>query len=327
MGKFTTWLACGLLALAPVAGGIVADGLLGTSVLFTLTGCVLAALYLVGTFAPTAPLLGRTTRVRQETGRFALTFDDGPDPRFTPEISRLLAERGHRATFFVLGTRASDHPELLRQVLADGHEIANHGFDHRLLAFTPPARLRAQLLATERAIVAAAGRPPVRLFRAPHGVRSPWLGHTVGRLGYRVCGWTGTIFDTAVPGVATIVERACRHLRPGAILLLHDGDAAGRGGDRGQTVAALPAILDEAEQRGLRSVCLSSLLEPPLERAAVGPTAPASRGAAPRTLPILDLERHGPRRKAGLARVGHPSEHRDGEPFPSEEEQAQAHSD
>lgn len=266
MGKFTTWLGCGLLALAPVAGGSVLDGLLGTSFLFTLVGCVPAALYLVGTFSQTAPLFGRTARVRHEPGQFALTFDDGPDPRFTPEISRLLAERGHRATFFVLGEHASRHPEVLRQVLADGHEIASHGFDHGLLAFSPPAGLHAQLIATERAIVAATDQLPVALFRPPHGVRSPWLGPTVGRLGYRICGWTGSIFDTAEPGVPSIVERACRHLRSGATLLLHDGDGSGRRGDRRQTVEALPAILDEAERLGLRAVWLSSLLEPPLER-------------------------------------------------------------
>ncbi len=312
MGKRTTWLACGLLTLAPVAGGSALDRLLGTSVLFTFIGCVLAVLYLVGTFAPNAPLLGRTTRVHHEPGRFALTFDDGPDPRFTPAISRLLVERGHRATFFVLGTHASDYPQLLRQVLADGHEIASHGFDHRLLAFSPPSRVRAQLLATERAIVAAAGRPPARLFRAPHGVRSPWLGHTVGRLGYRVCGWNGSVFDTAEPGVPTIVERACRHLRSGAILLLHDGDGSGPAGDRLQTVEALPAILEEAERRGLRSIWLSSLLDPPRERPA---------------LPILDLDRHRPREETRLARVGHPLENADGEPLAGEEEQAQTHSD
>ena len=266
MGKYTTWLGCGLLALAPVAGGIVLDRLLGTRFLFTLGGCVPAALYLVGTFSRSAPLFGRTARVRDEPGRFALTFDDGPDPRFTPDLSRLLAKRGHRATFFVLGAHASDHPQVLRQVLADGHELASHGFDHGLLAFSPPARLRAQLVATEQAIVAATGRPPVPLFRAPHGVRSPWLTPTVGRLGYRVCGWTGSIFDTAEPGVPAIVERACRHLRPGTTLLLHDADGSRRGGDRRQTVEALPAILDEAERRGLRAVCLSSLLEPPLEQ-------------------------------------------------------------
>ncbi len=327
MGKFATWLACGLLAIVAVAAGGVLDRLLATGFLFTLVGCVLAALYLLGTLTPSAPLFGRSTRVRDEPGRFALTFDDGPDPRFTPAISRVLAERGHRATFFVLGIQASDYPQVLRQLLADGHEIANHGFDHRLLAFSPPTRLRAQLLATEQAIATATGRPPARLFRAPHGVCSPWLGHTVGRLGYRVCGWNGRIFDTAEPGVPAIVERACRHLRSGAILLLHDADGSGRGGDRSQTVAALPAILEEAERRGLRSVWLSSLLEPPLERPTGGPTAPAPRDAIAKALAVFDLEREGPRGETGLARSGQPLENGDGEPLAGEKEEAQAHSD
>ena len=322
MGKLTTWLACGLLAVAPVAGGSVLDRLLDTRFLFTLVGSVLAVAYLVGTFAAAAPLFGRTTRVRDEPGLFALTFDDGPDARFTPAVSRLLAARGHRATFFVLGACASDFPQVLRQLLGDGHEIASHGFDHRLLAFSPPSRVRAQLLATERAIVAGAGRPPVRLFRAPHGVRSPWLVHAVGRLGYRVCSWNGRIFDSAEPGVATITERACRHLRPGAILLLHDADGTGRGGNRRQTVKALPAILDEADRRGLRSVWLSSLVEPPLEHPPGTSSTLAPHRAGPQGLFVADVEQHRPRGEAGLARVGHPPEDANGEPLAGEKEQA-----
>jgi peptidoglycan/xylan/chitin deacetylase (PgdA/CDA1 family) len=191
----------------------------------------------------------------------ALTFDDGPDPRYTPQISRLLAERGHEATFFVLGAQATRHPEVLRQLVADGHELASHGFDHGQLAFSPPSRLRTQLLATEEAIRAGTGAEPVALFRAPHGVRSPWLGHVARGLGYRVCGWNGRIFDTAKPGVEAIIERAARHLRPGATLLLHDGDGSASEADRSETLGALPGILDEAERRGLRSVRLSSLID------------------------------------------------------------------
>ena len=294
MSKRTTWLACGLVALVLPAAGALLDAHLGTTPLFVLVGLVLGALYLAGTFWANAPLFGRVAQARGEPGRFALTFDDGPDPRFTPSISRTLAERGHRATFFVLGSHASEHPQLLRQLLADGHEVANHGFDHGLLAFSPPRRVRAQLRATEEAIVAATGTPPVPLLRAPHGVRSPWLVWTTARLGYRVCGWTGSIFDTANPGVPTIVERARRYLRPGSTLLLHDGDGSHRGGDRSQTVEALPAILEEAEHRGLRSVRLSSLL-----------------------LPVPDLG----------GRAGRLLQRGDGEPLAREEEQAQTQSD
>jgi peptidoglycan-N-acetylglucosamine deacetylase len=273
VSKRATWLACGLVALVPVAAGIALDEVLGTSVAFALLGCAFGALYLVGTFSVTSPLFGRVARTSSEPGRMALTFDDGPDPRFTPEISRLLAERGHHATFFVLGSHARSHPGLLRQVLADGHELASHGFDHGLLAFSLPGVVRAHLLATEEAISAATGLRPT-LFRPPHGVRSPWLGRTAGTLGYRLCGWKGHVFDTAKPGVPRIVERASRQLRPGATLLLHDGDGSGQGDDRSQTLEALPAILDEAERRGLRSVVLSALLEQPLEP---GPARAAAR--------------------------------------------------
>ena len=303
MSKLTTWLACGLVVLAVVAAGVALDRLLGTTVLFTLAGCALGALYLVGTFWANAPLFGPVARVRAEPGWFALTFDDGPDPRFTAMMSGLLAERGHRATFFVLGAHATQHPELLGQIVGDGHELANHGFDHGLLAFSPPGTVRAQLLATEEAIVAATGLRPAPLFRAPHGVRSPWLRRVVGSLGYRVCGWTGHIFDTAKPGTPAIVERACRHLRAGAILLMHDADGSGHGDDRSQTLEALPAVLDEAERRGLRSAWLSSLLDPS-------------------PLPVLDLDRlNSPARGGGLLQAG------DGEPLVGEKEQAQAHSD
>ena len=262
MGKHATWAVCGLVAVLVVAIGVALDRVLGTTFAFALAGGVIAATYLWATFGATVPLFGRVAGVRAEPSRFALTFDDGPDARFTPEISRLLADRGHRATFFVLGMHAKAHPQVLRQLLADGHELANHGFDHRLLAFSPPSSIRTQLQETEDAVSGATGRRPAPLFRAPHGVRSPWLGRTVADLGYRVCGWTGSIFDTANPGVPAIVERVARILGPGVTVLLHDADGSGRGDDRRQTVDALPGILDEAERRGLRSVSLSSLLEP-----------------------------------------------------------------
>ena len=262
LGKHGTWIACGLVGFGIVAAGVGADLLLGTAVAFTIVGAVLAVTYLAGTFALSLPLFGRVACPRAEPGSFALTFDDGPDPRHTAEISRLLAGRGHRATFFVLGMHARRYPELLATLIADGHEVANHGEDHRLLALSLPRTLRGQLAATEEAVTAAIGRGPAGLFRPPHGVRSPWLGRIVAHEGYRVCGWMGRVRDTEQPGAAEIASRVTPYLRPGSMILLHDGDGSGRGASRRQTVEALPAILDEAERRGLRSVLLSSLLEP-----------------------------------------------------------------
>jgi peptidoglycan/xylan/chitin deacetylase (PgdA/CDA1 family) len=252
--KVRTWAACGTLA-----GGVVALAARrgrGTA----LAAAALAGAWLYGTFAPRSRVFGAPATALARPGELALTFDDGPDPRHTVAIAQLLAERGHRATFFVLGRAVRAHPDTAAAVRAAGHELASHGDDHRLLALASPAAVRAQLRAAEDAVRQATGEPPAPLFRAPHGVRSPWLARVARAAGYRVCAWDGSVFDTAPPGVAAIVERVRPLLRPGAVILLHDGDGSGAGDSREQTVAALPLILDEVERRGLRSVPMSTLL-------------------------------------------------------------------
>ncbi len=258
-GKAATWAGAGSLAAGLVAAGVAADRRLGTRPLATLAAGAVAGTYLTGTFLPQSRIFGAAA-APVAADAFALTFDDGPDPRHTVEIGRLLAERGHRATFFVLARAVRDHPEVAAAVVEAGHELACHGDDHRLLAFASPRELRRQLDVTEEAVLAATGAPPVQLFRPPHGVRSPWLTRVVEERGYRVCAWNGSVFDTAQPGTDVIAGRVERLLAPGSVVLLHDGDGAGRDGSRRQTVAALPAILDAAERRGLRSERLSALV-------------------------------------------------------------------
>lgn len=247
------------------AAGIVLDRRRVGRPLGTAGALGVAAAYLVGTFHRNAPLFGRVARPRLpvEDRRFSLTFDDGPDPRHTPEISALLASRDHRATFFVLGRAAREHPELIRMLASDGHEVACHGDDHRLLAFAPPSVIVQQLDAWEEAVEAALGRTGSTLLRTPHGFRSPWLTRVARNKGYVVCGWDGSVFDTAEPGAGPIVNRVVPLLRPGAVVLLHDGDGSGCGASRAQTVAAIEPILTAADVLGLRSTTLGSLLGPP----------------------------------------------------------------
>jgi peptidoglycan/xylan/chitin deacetylase (PgdA/CDA1 family) len=260
MEKHTTWLACGGVAAGITGSGLAADRALGTTPIIGAAAAFAGGAYLVGTFAQSSLLFGRPARFRRPDGKFSLTFDDGPDPRYTRSISGYLASRGHRATFFVLGRSVAAHPDLAVQLVADGHEIASHGNDHRLLALSPPRAVREQIFLAEQAVREATGRLPVPLFRAPHGVRSPWLVQTLRARGYRLCGWHGRVFDTSRPGVATIVERVTQILQPGAVVLLHDGDGSGRGAPRDQTAAALPEIIGAADALGLRSVPLSTLV-------------------------------------------------------------------
>jgi peptidoglycan/xylan/chitin deacetylase (PgdA/CDA1 family) len=260
MNKAQTLTASSALALGATAVGIAVDRRLGARPYATALAVAAASAYLRGTFFPSARIFGASVQAGEVDRAFALTFDDGPDPRYTVEISQLLAERGHQATFFVLARAVRAYPDIAAAVLSDCHELACHGDDHRLLAFASPSEVRRQISAAERAVAAATGSSPTPLFRAPHGVRSPWLSRVVHQAGYRVCAWDGRVFDTAQPGVQVIASRVERLLRPGAIVLLHDGDGSGRRAPRRQTVAALPEILDAAERRGLRSVGVGALL-------------------------------------------------------------------
>jgi len=262
MTKTGTWTAAVAVAFGTVTAGAAIDRRLGTGRVATALTLGAAGAYLLGTCSPRARIFGPVVKPScRLDGRFALTFDDGPDPRYTLEISRILWERGHRATFFVLGQAVRTHPTTAASVLGKGHELACHGDDHRLLAFSSPREIRRQISAAEDAVTQATGSSLTPLFRPPHGVRSPWLTHVVRGAGYRVCAWDGTVFDTAEPGADVVAQRVERLLRPGAIVLLHDGDGSGREASRRQTVEALPAILDVAERKGLRSVGLSALLE------------------------------------------------------------------
>jgi peptidoglycan/xylan/chitin deacetylase (PgdA/CDA1 family) len=161
-----------LLIEAGVAAVAVATGRRRPAIgLLAAAGGALAAW---GAFARNSPLYGSVLyKGSPAEPRFALTFDDGPGPS-TPAVLDALREAKARATFFVLGRQVERHPDLVRRIVAEGHELANHGYDHGILVFRNPAHVQEQLERTERAISAAAGRDALtRTFRAPHGFRGP----------------------------------------------------------------------------------------------------------------------------------------------------------
>jgi peptidoglycan/xylan/chitin deacetylase (PgdA/CDA1 family) len=197
-----------------------------------------------------------------EPGRklVALTFDDGPDPSSTPRVLDTLAKHGAKATFFVIGRKAQAHPSLIERILAEGHELGIHGYRHsRVTAFRSAAFIRSDI-ARAQAVLAAHVAKPLRWFRPPIGHVTPRLASVAKELGLVLTCWSIRGLD-GLPGVATarVERRVSSRLHDGAIIALHDAFEREPGTPAG--VLALPAIFEQLERNGLRSVTLSHLID------------------------------------------------------------------
>ncbi|MCA1596807.1 MAG: polysaccharide deacetylase family protein, partial [Chloroflexi bacterium] len=167
----------------------------------------------------------------------ALTFDDGPDPRWTPAILATLRQERVPATFFVLGTAATRYPQLLRAESRGGSEIGDHSWDHRDFRWLSPSSVAKELDSTQRAIRRATGVSP-HLFRPPYGRRSIFVWPEARSRGLKMVGWSLSPWRGRSPTAGDLVRRTLRLCRPGDIILLHDGR-----GNRRQTVEALPLVI------------------------------------------------------------------------------------
>jgi peptidoglycan-N-acetylglucosamine deacetylase len=191
----------------------------------------------------------------------ALTFDDGPDPQWTPKILDILKAANAKAAFFVVGVNAEKYPGLLQRIVNEGHEIGNHTYYHPNLALAWPEHVRLELNATQLLIETITGRATT-LFRPPYAAdtqpsqMSELMPLQIAQeLNYLVVLENIDPQDWARPGADIILQRVKQQRRDGSIILLHDA-----GGDRSQTVAALPRILDWLHTRGDTIVPLSTLL-------------------------------------------------------------------
>ena len=191
-----------------------------------------------------------------------LTFDDGPNEHATPPILETLARERVPAAFFMVGDHVRRYPGVAREVVREQHMVGNHTYNHVKLLFAGAKSIRIQLKKTHETIGAVTGVTP-RGFRAPHGYRSPFLISIIVDMSYTVFGWTFGVFDTARPGAEEIRRRVRKRLRPGAIVLLHDGDGYDPVGDRMQTADALPGIIADARSAGYEFGSLRDLLRTP----------------------------------------------------------------
>lgn len=192
----------------------------------------------------------------------AITIDDGPDPEVTPAVLDQLDTAGAVATFFCIGQMAERHPALVREIVARGHSVQNHSHhhDHRF-SFSGPAAFARELRAGQAALTAAAGVAPT-CFRAPAGLRNPYLTPVLERLGLHLVSWTRRGFDTRESDPQRVLNRLTQGLAAGDILLLHDRHCARTSDGRPVVLEVLPALLRRCADAGLKTVTLPQALAP-----------------------------------------------------------------
>jgi chitin deacetylase len=187
----------------------------------------------------------------------ALTFDDGPWPGSTDEVLAQLAGAKAKATFFMVGQRLKNAPEIGRRVLAAGMEVGDHSYSHKYLATYPHDVVTQEIAWGASAIEGVLGVRPV-WYRPAGGSVNPWVFVEAQRLRLRIVLWTIDPHDYKRPGAQVIARRILDNIRPGAVVLMHDG-----GGDRSQTRAALAIVLKALTARGYSMVTLSELYSKP----------------------------------------------------------------
>ena len=222
------------------------------------------ALLMAAGLTPRSTLLGPNwTRLPESAaGRreLAITIDDGPDPRITPRVLELLEERRAKATFFCIGERVQRYGELAREMVRRGHSLENHSQRHLShFSLLGPRGLVGEIERAQDTIGITTGQHPL-FFRAPAGLRSPFLDPVLSRLGLRLASWTRRGFDTVSAGAETVLGKLTRDLGAGDILLLHDGHAALTGKGVPVILEVLPRLLDTLAVRELTPVTLRAAL-------------------------------------------------------------------
>jgi peptidoglycan/xylan/chitin deacetylase (PgdA/CDA1 family) len=236
-----------------------------------------AAVTAYGAAHPRSGLFGPVIWQTNSPAKLAITFDDGPNPKITPELLNLLDRFQARASFFVIGRFARECPELLREIAERGHTVGNHTLRHPNLFWRSAPRIREELQHCNEAIFAATGAPP-RWFRPPFGLRNPWVISEARKLGLDTVLWTllpGDWRDKPSSWLIKRLEVIAKHAQTavsggkisetghGDILCLHDGDHRFLNGDRSATLAALQHWLPRWRDLGLEFVTLNEAVNAP----------------------------------------------------------------
>ncbi|WML51351.1 polysaccharide deacetylase family protein [Neobacillus sp. PS3-12] len=187
----------------------------------------------------------------------ALTFDDGPNPKYTPQVLELLKQYDAHATFFEIGYRMEQYPQIVQQVVQAGHELGNHSMTHQNEKKVGAQSMSLDIIMADK-VIQKYQPNHLKLFRPPGGYIDNALLQKANQLGYKIILWSyhQDTKDWSLPGAQVIADHTIRNARSGDIVLLHDG-----GGDRSRTVQALKLILPALKQQGYQFVTVSELLQ------------------------------------------------------------------
>lgn len=191
-----------------------------------------------------------------EEAYVCFTFDDGPTSNYTPQILDILNKHQAKATFFIFGRFATEHPEIIRRIAKEGHELGNHTYSHPDLTSLDFAAIEREILEAEQAIQSIVDYR-CKLFRPPYGIFSPETVGVVESLHYKFALWSRDVqaYDWELPGVDKMVEEVLSHVRSGSIILLHDA-----GGNREQTVELVDWVIPILKSRNYHFITMSELL-------------------------------------------------------------------
>ena len=217
----------------------------------------LPALWATYTWGAYAVNPGSIWRGRRSERLAALTFDDGPDREHTPRVLDILARERVTATFFLIGRRAAQAPDVARRIVDEGHDLGNHTWSHRSLWLCGPRETEREIVEGHDAITRAAGNAP-RFFRAPWGMTNLAVFPVLRRLATPCVFWTVQTEGQRAAGAARQLRIAAERVKPGAIFDLHDADGVPGAGER--TVEVLPALIAALRRDGYTLAGLSDVL-------------------------------------------------------------------
>ncbi len=191
----------------------------------------------------------------------ALTFDDGPSPVWTPKILDELKKAGIKATFFMIGEHVEKYPQIARRVAEEGHEIGNHSYDHKVLIYYKMKTLEWEINDAEKVIRNVTG-VTTRYFRPPKAWITYQEKEKIRQMGYQTVLWTLNSKDWVTFDDKYIVGFLAGHVRPGDIILFHDGGGifSIEGGNRSETVKTIPQLVEKLREKGYRFVTITELL-------------------------------------------------------------------